>query len=801
MTCPCDIRPHPGQLDIPPGLSALPRQIARFDDWLTAMRAAQSGLLPLRDWSAQAPGDLGTMLLEFWAVVADVQAFYDAVRADEVYLQTANLQDNLEAMIALLGYRPRPAVAAAAWLGFEATGFRAVTLPNGTAFRSGPVGDEPPQVFELDGDARIIPAFGALDVLPPAPATLGETVGAAPGATELSAIYVDPGSLNLQVGGLVIAQLNSDPDTLAVTRLAAIATERHGDERDYARLTFDAPLAISADTAPEDLTLLSPGQTAQLWSASDFAGDSEPLAADGLSVTLAGLFRQIAGGDVVVLSSSTEASVMRVAAPLDQSMTLTAATVITTQNDDGDDIDIAVPPIAAPATRVTFDRAASVSGSATAMQFGFTMVSAGQVASPPPDAFAAAAGAELPFQRPWRFRRRWRERDPVDTTALLVDPYGEGQAVAAQIDPISGQVTLGQDVPALDLAQPVRAYGNAHKVSRGESVWDEQLGFGDGSVASQSLALKKYPLTYLPAPTEDGSEPTLVVRIDGIEAAEVESFFNQPPDARVYTVTRTTDDSYVVTFGDGTRGARLPTGARISADYRFGAGAAAPGPDSITQMVAPAEAVTAVHQPFAAYGGADAEGAEELRSSAPASALLIGRAISLLDFEAAALGQSGVTAAKAVWDWSASKQRPVARIWYAGDPAIAPDLSRRLRALTDISTAIEVLAATPNPIRLSIQLQILEGYRPEDVLLAVRLALTENPGARLDFAKPQIGAPLLRSPISADVLALDGTWSLDGVTVDYAALTELGIATPAGTWFTVDPELGGALVLNGEEGL
>ena len=148
MSCPCDTTIHPGRLDIPPGLDALPRTIARFDDFRAAIWAGRATKLPLRDWSGQAPGDLGAMLVDFWALVADIQAFYDEVRVNEAYIGTAPTQAILSALIGRLGYRPRPATAASTWIAVEVAGMKPRIMRAGTAFRSGPVGDGPPQIFE-----------------------------------------------------------------------------------------------------------------------------------------------------------------------------------------------------------------------------------------------------------------------------------------------------------------------------------------------------------------------------------------------------------------------------------------------------------------------------------------------------------------------------------------------------------------------------------------------------------------------------------------------------------------------------
>ena len=95
------------------------------------------------------------MLLEFWAYILDVTGFYDARIAERSYLATAPDAETLARIVRLVGYRPRPAMAARVLLALEADDADPVAVPAGTAFRSEPFDDEPPQVFELLDPATI----------------------------------------------------------------------------------------------------------------------------------------------------------------------------------------------------------------------------------------------------------------------------------------------------------------------------------------------------------------------------------------------------------------------------------------------------------------------------------------------------------------------------------------------------------------------------------------------------------------------------------------------------------------------
>src|SRR4051812_10109919 len=131
MSCPCDARTFPAGLAIPAGLSELPRQLAGFPEFRAAMLAQVPTQPALVGWRARGDDDFGVMLLEMWAYVCDVVAFYDQVIANESYLRTAKLRPSVRKLVSLLGYLPRPAVAASVRLSLLADGKQPVWIPIG----------------------------------------------------------------------------------------------------------------------------------------------------------------------------------------------------------------------------------------------------------------------------------------------------------------------------------------------------------------------------------------------------------------------------------------------------------------------------------------------------------------------------------------------------------------------------------------------------------------------------------------------------------------------------------------------
>ncbi len=148
MSCPCDQPTTPSVLAIQAGLDDLPRQLFTFAELKRAMLDRAALQSALADWRARASDDYGVLWLELWAYVGELLSLYDKAIADESYVRTAKLRPSLRRLLELLGYVPRPAVAATVELAVLADGSAPVTLPVGTGFRSGGFGSEPPQVFE-----------------------------------------------------------------------------------------------------------------------------------------------------------------------------------------------------------------------------------------------------------------------------------------------------------------------------------------------------------------------------------------------------------------------------------------------------------------------------------------------------------------------------------------------------------------------------------------------------------------------------------------------------------------------------
>ncbi|HEX8511873.1 MAG TPA: hypothetical protein VF688_02060, partial [Allosphingosinicella sp.] len=153
----CPVPAHPLLPDIRSGLSVVPRQLEGFPEYRRALLAAIRSYPALAGWRADSEHDLGVMLLEAWAYVLDITAFYDQIIANRAYLGTAGEGAQMREILSLIGYVPRPALVARVLLALEATGEDKAVAPAGTGFRSEAFDDQPPQIFELAAPADVWP--------------------------------------------------------------------------------------------------------------------------------------------------------------------------------------------------------------------------------------------------------------------------------------------------------------------------------------------------------------------------------------------------------------------------------------------------------------------------------------------------------------------------------------------------------------------------------------------------------------------------------------------------------------------
>jgi hypothetical protein len=724
--CGCGGRPQ--TVANPPGLAEIAYRAGDFASFRSALLTPLPGERELSNWSP-VPGDLGLQVLEWWAYLADVLAFYNERIANSSYLRTAAAQPgprrHAAGLAGLLGYLPRPAVTASGFVAaIRSAGApgEQLVIPAGLQITSTPSPGVPAQVYEV-GDRATGQAFGftgpsdAPVGLPGYPALFQPVPGDGSKQSVLLAgrAGVTPGEPLLLVRkgwtgttedwaytAAETAKAETAPDGSASTRVVLAplhggtlpgppppppATDPAGVPlaRDYRLLTPTATALLLTVRQPSRSRLVSARTTVTATSpiATPPAppGPGGPAAqpagaqAETFPVPLATLIRNVApGDDVLFLRDGPDA--VRVLAKV-----------------TGYQEEVAVMPLApGPVDLVTKPE--------VVIPYTSLMVRATGTGVPALKAAAAVRGMALgEFVMRYRFRKVGT-LIPAPATRLgtlgaevtapaglvtaekqvmLQDANGAGLTVAAKpaadgsvlLRPLDGDpATLAQSLTA-----PIRLLADLIPVSQGTTVLAEVLGSGNPAAASQSFVLQHAPLVHLP-PAAGGGRPvsTLSVAVNGAAWAEVAAFSGQAPDSAVYVTAQLPDGRTQVRFGDGVNGARLPLGvSNITATYRYGTVAPPPPAGRLTTVLQPQPNLATVASPVQLTPGQAAEPARQTAQAAPATVALVSSpasaappVISPGDCERLAATVTGVARARAYWTWDQAMHIPAVTLYVGG---------------------------------------------------------------------------------------------------------------------------------------
>lgn len=245
-----------------PGLDAIAYRIGTHATFLESMMARLSSLClddegqpcvegshplyPLRDLSTRDPADPAIAFLDAWATVGDVLTFYQERIANEGYLRTAIERRSVLELARLVGYRPRPGVAASVYLAFtlEDTHPDEVIIPAGTRAQSLPTPPDLPQSFETGGPLAARAVWNRLR-----PRLYRQQIIAA----GLNVLYVEGTGLGLRAGDrILIAPPVGDPELRIVARSkedfalqqTTITLAQAQERREMVALAAGAPEAV-----------------------------------------------------------------------------------------------------------------------------------------------------------------------------------------------------------------------------------------------------------------------------------------------------------------------------------------------------------------------------------------------------------------------------------------------------------------------------------------------------------------------------------------------------------------------------
>jgi hypothetical protein len=762
-----------------------------------------TGERELTAWRPGAANDLALQVVDWWAYVAEVLDFYSELIANGSYLRTAPLPEQVNRLVAVLGYRPRPAIGATGVLAALAGRAAPVALPPGFAVQSKAVPGVEPQTFEIGAPVTF---EEPTSVAPSGASAEGGPPGGAPPGTA-----VPPAQAKLLVrGGVLVKGKPSavavgdrlmllprtwkpgDAPAAAVVKVTALVPERDPHRRVNTRVMLSGTSGVAANAKAADYRLLRHTTVHHLATVPD---GSTVITADTL--VLDGTARALKTGDPLLLEAPAKGShVVRMGGY--QELVWYA---------NGTSSDPLTPPTASPIPLLVARLSLDTGGKKLDSEFGTynpaATVRAGWT--------EAGALLDTPFNRlaalPARVTLAARPSAAAGLSrpALLEDARGVGAAVRATAQHDSSDVAL-DGAADITLTPPLRLLWDLFPVSRGATVPAELLGLGDATLPGQDFTLAGKPVTYLAGGSRSGEgySSTVELTVDGIRWQEVPMFHGRGPTERVF-VTREDEDGFThVLTGDGVCGARPHTGAVITATYRVGAGAAVPPSGTLTQILTPVDNLSAVRNPVPPGGGADADPADRVRTEAPRSVLTFGRAVSGDDYQVVAARAPGVSRATAAWSWDPAQQRAMVRVFVGDDDAAVAAARTALRAACDPNLPLTVLPAVRRPVSLRLGLRLDPEQVAEQVVARVRGALLAAPGGLFAPDVLGLGEAVYRSRIEACCL-LPGVLAVHGLRLE-------GHGPPApvdgspdgprfapgeGAWFDLAPS---QLFINGKAG-
>jgi hypothetical protein len=375
-----------------------------------------------------------------------------------------------------------------------------------------------------------------------------------------------------------------------------------------------------------------------------------------------------------------------------------------------------------------------------------------------------------------------------------------GEGVVVSTTDVQGDVNiLGLESPLTRIydATTVTVNANAVAATQGETMY-EILGSGDSTNPALQFTLKQSPLTYVSSPLNNGAVSTLQVWVNNLQWHEVDNFLDSGPNDRVFITQTDASQNTTVQFGDGTNGARTPTGQmNIRAVYRKGLGSAGNVlTGQLSQALDRPQGLKAVINPDPGTGGADPDTAADARTSAPLHVLTLDRVVSLEDYQNYALAFAGIAKALATWTWS-GRMRGVfltvagaeGTVFQSDDPTIT-HLKASLWNAGNPYVPLQIESYTPVLFEVGANLRIdTNDYDPTQVLAQVWQSLSTT----FSFDEGQLGQGVAQSAVIAVMQQTPGV-----IAVELTAFNRQGQPPAAGA--PLPPVLLAASPAAGQEG-
>ncbi len=310
----------------------------------------------------------------------------------------------------------------------------------------------------------------------------------------------------------------------------------------------------------------------------------------------------------------------------------------------------------------------------------------------------------------------------------------------------------------------VQVYANVALATHGETV-HQILGSGAARQSHQKFTLKHAPLTYTGADNELGAEAALEVRVNDILWHEAPTLYQAGDGDHSYVLRISESGAGTIQFGDGKRGARLPSGQEnVRAVYRKGIGAAGNlKSGQLSQLLTRPLGLKAVSNPLPPAGGVDADDTEDARQNMPLGVRTLGRVVSVQDYEDYARAYTGI--AKAQVTVLNTRAGRTVFVTVAGNegaqPAIGgPTLTKLLNALKLNGDPLVRCDAAPYlkaSFKLALRIKRHPDHELDTVLAAVEAALR----AAFSFDARDFGQTVARSEVISVAQQVSGVLGVD----------------------------------------
>jgi hypothetical protein len=312
------------------------------------------------------------------------------------------------------------------------------------------------------------------------------------------------------------------------------------------------------------------------------------------------------------------------------------------------------------------------------------------------------------------------------------DPIYEVSRIASIQAGASPRLVLTEPLRNVYDWRSVEILGNVAPATHGETV-NEVLGSGDGLLRNQRFKLSKLPLTFVPAPNVTGRQSTLQIRVNGVLWGERDSLLQLAPTDESFAVRIQNDGTTELTFGDGVRGARIPSGAEnVVASYRSGLGAEGEvEADQLALLKTKPLGIREVTNPLPATGAEPPETEAATRENAPLTVLVLGRVVSIQDYEDFSKTFPGVGKAQAVPMWDGFFKLVHLTIGTQSGAPIKPgsplydSLLGALDNVRDTHQLVIIHGYTDRYFGLRAKVLVDQRYESEPVLKAIETRLRE----------------------------------------------------------------------------